>query len=299
MPVGADGVRGVIAALVTPYNEYGGIDTAGVGRLVEHAIAGGVDGLLVCDGIGEGPHLSRGERLFVIEAALEAAAGRVPLWAGTGAVSTEETIALTRDAARAGVDAAAIIAPFYYALPQEALAAHYRELAARGGLPVVVHNAPRFGGNELAPATLAELARTEGIVGAIAGDPDFGRLVETLHLAGDAFPILAGFDSGGYAALEAGARGFVSALASIVPGVVAGIYGDAVAGNDHEGTRRRHQRLVPLARLLERDPGGIAAAKEALSLLGLPGGVPRRPLPQPLDRDREAVRAALAALGLL
>src|SRR5690348_794955 len=76
----------VIAALVTPYNAYGGIDTDGVGRLVERAIAGGVGGILVNGAIGEAAHLSRGERLFVIEAALEAATGRVPLWAGTGAV---------------------------------------------------------------------------------------------------------------------------------------------------------------------------------------------------------------------
>ncbi len=144
MPLDTAGVRGVIAALATPYNDYGGVDAEGVGRLVEHAVEGGVHGVLVAGGAGESVFLSRGERLLVTEAAVEAAAGRAPVYAGTGAASTEETLALTRDAAGAGADAAVIVAPFYFfGLPQDALAAHYEQIARRGRLPLVVYNDPR------------------------------------------------------------------------------------------------------------------------------------------------------------
>src|SRR4051812_50055776 len=121
-------IGGVIAALVTPYSSYGGIDTDGVGRLVDNAAAGGVQGVLVNAPVGEGPHLSRGERIFVFEAAVEAAEGRVPVYAATGAVSTEETLALTWDAGKAGGAAAVGGAPFFFSPPQAAPLGNYRHL---------------------------------------------------------------------------------------------------------------------------------------------------------------------------
>ena len=287
---------GVIAALATPYTRHGGIDAEGVGRLVAHVIGGGVQGVLVNGAVGEAPHLSRGERLLVLLAALDAANGRVPVYVGTGAASTEETLALTQDAAGAGAAAAVVVAPFAFRLPQEALAWHYRTVARRGRLPVIVDNAPGFSRNNLAPATLADLAQAPGIVALIQRNHDLGELAETVRLVGERLPVLAGRDSQGYPALCAGARGVVSAVAGIAPRVVADLWAAFTAG-DQASARALHWRTLPLSLLLESDDF-IASAKAALDELELPGGAPRRPLAPLAAAGRKAVRAAVQDLEM-
>ena len=287
---------GVIAALVTPYNGYGGIDTDGVGRLVEHAIAGGVQGVLVNSPVGEGPHLSRGERIFVFEAAVEAAAGRVPVYAATGAVSTEETLALTWDAGKADVSAAFVATPFYYPLPQAALLAHYRYLARRARLPLVPVSDPAAIGNALAAATLTELATIEGIAGVALADGDITLVSETLAAVGARCPVLVARDGALLEGLAAGVGGAVSALAGLLPGEVV-----ARAREVREGDRRtveaRWARLRPLVGLIDDPATGVAACKAAATALGLPGGVPRSPLPGANPGLSEAIGEALVLVG--
>jgi 4-hydroxy-tetrahydrodipicolinate synthase len=290
-------VRGIIAALVTPYNGYGGIDTDGVGQLVERAIGGGVDGILVNSPLGEAPHLSRGERIFVFEAAIEAAAGRVPLYAGTGAVGAEETLALTWDAAKAGIAAAFIAAPFYYRLSQEALIAHYREIARRGRLPLVVHNAPTVLGNSLSPASLAELATVDGVSTIAQGESDMGQLAETVRLIGERLPILAARDSVAYPALCAGAVGLISAIAGVLPRPVVDLHAAFMAG-EHSAARALWLELQGITRFLDQPEEAVAACKAALTILGYAGGEPRRPLPGLSEAQQETLRSAIASLTI-
>lgn len=281
-------MRGVIAVLITPYNRYGGIDTDGVGRLVERAITGGVAGVLVNAPIGEAPHLSRGERLFVIEAAREAA-GRVPLYAGTGASGSEETLALTWDAGNAGVTAAFVVAPAYYPLPQEALLAHYREIARRGRLPIVPHNAPTRLGNNLAPATLAALAGEPGIAAIAQETADGTRLGETRRLIGERGIVLAGDATAGG---EMGATGLVSILAGVMPRAVV-----ATHAADPATAQALWAALHPLQALLLDEGRAVARCKATLSLLGFPGGEPRAPLPGASAEERAVLADLLATIG--
>lgn len=280
-------MRGVIAALITPYNGYGGIDTDGVGRLTERAIAGGVAGLLVNAPIGEAPHLSRGERLFVIEAAREVAAGRVPLYAGTGAAGGEETLALTWDAGDAGVAAAFVVAPAYYPLSQEALLAHYRAIVRRGRLPIVPHNAPTRLGNELTPATLAALAEEPELAALVQDGRDSTTLAETRSLVAGRAAVLAG--DANAADLREGA-GLVSALAGILPHAT-------VAALRAAADSALWAALRPLRVLLADEGRAVAVAKAALTILGLPGGTPRAPLPGLSVAEHEALAALLDTLA--
>ncbi|HEX5503996.1 MAG TPA: dihydrodipicolinate synthase family protein [Thermomicrobiales bacterium] len=290
-------MRGVVAALVTPLRPGGGIDVAGVERLVERAVAGGVHAILTAGEPGEYMHLSRGERLLVARVAIAAACGRVPVYAGVGAASTEEAIALARDAAGAGVAAAALAMPPYFALPQDALARHVAEVAAGGGLPLLVVNEPRGAGGDLHPATLARLAGLEGVAALVQADPDIARLAATIRLVGDR-PVLAGRDAQGYAALRAGARGVVSAAAGVLPRRVVAIH-DAVLAGDDARAAALHAEILPFFRLLGAAPGIAAPAKAALALLGLPGGPVRRPLPDLTGEEMRDLRAALAGLGMV
>lgn len=289
-------IGGVIAALVTPYSSYGGIDTDGVGRLVDNAIAGGVQGVLVNSPVGEGPHLSRGERIFVFEAAVAAAEGRVPVYAATGAVSTEETLALTWDAGKAGVAAAFIAPPFYYSLPQAALIDHYRYLARRGRLPLVPVSDPAAVGNALDAATLAELAAIEGIVGVALADGDIALLHSGLVAVGERGPVLVMHDGLLPGAWEAGVGGVVSALAGLLPGEVVA-FARQVREGDLARAQARWARLRPLVGLLDDPATSVAACKATATALGLPGGVPRSPLPGASEALVDSVGEALAGVG--
>lgn len=289
-------VRGVVAALVTPLRPGGGIDVAGVERLVEHAIAGGARAILTAGEPGEYMHLSRGERLLVARTAVAAARGRVPVYAGTSAASTEEAIALAQDAAGAGAGAAALAMPPYFALPQDALARHVAHVAAAGGLPLLVVNEPRGAGGALRPATLAQLATLDGVAALVEADPDLAQLVETVGLAGDRRPVLAGRDTQGCAALRAGARGVVSAAAGVLPRHVVALH-DACLADAAARAAALHDQLLPFFRRLEAAPGPAAPAKAALQILGLPAGPVRGPLPDLTDDERRDLQAALAGLG--
>jgi dihydrodipicolinate synthase/N-acetylneuraminate lyase len=242
-------VRGVIAALITPYNGYGGIDTDGVGQLAERAIAGGVDALLVNAPIGEAPHLSRGERLFVIEAAREAAAGRVPL-------------------------------------TREALIAHYHAIVRRGRLPIVPHNAPTRLGNALSPATLATLATATAIAAIVQDGRDPVAFAEASDLIAGDVTVLAGDAN----AIDlAGVAGLVSALAGILPGATVAAYRPADAA--------QWALLGPLRALLADEGRAVATAKAALTILGLPGGLPRAPMPGLTAAEHAALVALLDTLA--
>lgn len=290
--------RGVIAALVTPLTSRRGIDLAGVGRLVEHAIAGGVHGVAVNTDAGESALLSRGERLMVARAAVEATGGRAPVYAGVAAPSTDEAIGLTLDAATAGASAVIVAVPHYFRLPQGSLVAHYRDIATYADLPLLVHNAPAHATNRLAPDSLAHLASDGVIAGVVERDADLGLLATTLlPVAGD-FALFAGLDGEPYSALSAGARGILSPVAGVAPHHVVAIY-DAYRAGDHGRAEASQRQVDALAGALAHESGPAAPCKEALALLGLPAGPVRRPLPDLIARERDAIRAALTELGLL
>jgi len=290
--------RGVIAALVTPLTPRRGIDLAGVCRLVEHTITGGVHGVAVDTDAGEAALLSRGERLMVARAAVEAAGGQAPVYAGVAAPSTDEAIGLTLDAATAGASAVIVAVPHYFLLPQASLVAHYRDIATYADLPLLVDNAPAHATNQLAPDSLARLAADGVIAGVVEREADLGLLATTLlPIAGD-FALFAGLDGQLYSALSAGARGVLSPAAGVAPHQVVAIY-DAYRAGDTGRAEASQRQVDALAGALAHESGPAAPCKEALALLGLPAGPVRRPLPDLTARERAAIRAALTELGLL
>ena len=290
--------RGVVAALVTPLTPRRGIDLAGVARLVEHAIAGGVHGVAVNTDAGEAALLSRGERLMAARAAVEAAGGRAPVYAGVAAASTDEAIGLTLDAATAGASAVVVAVPHYFHLPQASLVAHYRDIATYADLPLLAHNAPVHATNRLAPDSLARLTSDGVIAGVVERVADLGRLATTLLPVADDFALFAGLDGELYSALSVGARGILSPVAGVAPRQVVAIY-DAYRAGDHGRAEASQRQVDALAGALAHESGLAAPCKEALALLGLPAGPVRRPLPDLAARERDAIRAALTQLGLL
>lgn len=298
--MGPTDLRGVIPAIPTPFTADGrSVDEEALRRVTRHVLDGGVHGIMTTGGTGEFPHLSRDERGQVQRVVAEETAGAVPIYAGTAACATWEAIALMEDAAAGGADAAILTPPFYFGIPDDMLARHFEDVAGAGVLPVVVYNNPLYTGNALSPALIAALMEVDGVIGLKQSEDDLGQLVEALRLA-DATgrSLCTGIDSQFYPALCIGARGIFSTAAAIVPGEIVRVYDRQQAG-DHAGALEQHERLQPLNRFLEYDPGYVSPAKEALTMMGISCGPVRRPLPDFPESERAALREALMALGAL
>ncbi len=296
MSFGRKELRGVIAAIVTPFDASDGVDEQAARRVARHVIEGGVDGIMTAGGTGEFPHLSREERRLITRLAVEEAAGRVPVIAGTAACSTREAMELTADAAQAGATAAILTPPYYFHLPGKALFDYFAAVARESPIPIVVYNNPLYTGNDLSPPLLSEMAQIEGIIGLKQSNADLGQLVEVIRRAGERFSVLTGIDSQFYAALCVGARGIFSTAACVIPREMANIY-DAFRSADHPRALREHQRVQALNRYFEYDPGYVAPCKEALEQIGISAGRVRRPLPDVTGEERAGIRHALRELG--
>jgi len=160
------GYRGIWPALVTPLNEDGTVNAAVTEGLVSALVAAGISGLYVCGSTGEGVLLSMAQRREMAEVAIAAANGRVPVMVHVGAINTEQAVDLAQHANLAGADAIAAVPPFYFGYAHEALRTHYAAIAeAAGGVPFYVYYIPRYTGNEMTPAQLAELCRMPGVAG--------------------------------------------------------------------------------------------------------------------------------------
>jgi 4-hydroxy-tetrahydrodipicolinate synthase len=291
-------LKGVIAAIATPFNEQGKIDVSGLRRLTRYVVEGGVHGIMTTGGTGEFPHLMREEKKLVTKTVVETVKGRIPIIAGTAACSTMEAILLSRDAKEAGADAVILTPPYYFKLPDESLFGHFKEVAQKAGLPVVVYNNPLYTGNDLNPELISRISRVKGIIGLKQSNSDLGQLVEVIRTARKGFSINTGIDSQFYPALCTGGKGVFSTAACVVPTMMAEIY-DAFSQGDHSKAFRVHMRLQILNRFLEYDPGYVAPCKEALKMMGLPGGPVRGPLPSLTPSQRADLKEALRTLELI
>ena len=291
-------IKGVIAAIVTPFDENGQISSSAIETITEYLVSNGVHAIMTTGGTGEFPHLLRDERKFVTSLVVEQVNGRVPVIAGTAACSTQETLLLMDDAAEVGAAAAIVVAPYYFKLPVDSLYRYYMELADKGSLPVILYNNPLYTGNNLSPETMARLADHDRIIGVKQSNDNMGELVELVRLAGHKIAVTTGIDSQFYPALCIGATGIFSTAASVIPKQMVEVY-DLFLQGKREEALKLHMRLQLLNRFLEYDPGYVAPAKEALAMLGYPAGPVRRPLPDLTAEERRGVRDALVELGLL
>jgi dihydrodipicolinate synthase/N-acetylneuraminate lyase len=197
-----------------------------------------------------------------------------------------------------GADAVILTPPYYFMLPDESLFTHFKEIAQNAGLPVVVYNNPLYTGNNLSPEILTQISNVDGIIGMKQSNADLGQLVEVIRTAKRGFAVLTGIDSQFYPALCVGGKGIFSTAACVVPKMMVEIY-EAFQKGDHEEALAQHMRLQILNRFLEYDPGYVAPCKEALRMMGLPGGPVRSPLPSLTPAQKKDLMVALKELDLI
>jgi len=291
--------HGMIPPLATPLHADGSLNLDGVPALVEHVLSGGVHGLFAPGSQGEAFALSADERAAVLDAVLAAVNGRVPVIAGTGAITTRDAIALTQSAERAGADAAAIVTPYYITPSQDELYAYYADIAAAVSIPILGYSNPsRTGGVRIEPETLARLAEDiPHFIGVKDSSGDLSTAATIIRLCPPGFRVFVGRDTLIYAALCHGAAGAVGLSMNIAPDWAVAVY-EAFLSGDHARARAFQERIAVLREGLPAFGTYPAPVKEALNLMGLPAGPPRRPV-LPLDEARrEALRAFLRGAGI-
>ena len=287
--------HGSIVALVTPFRN-GELDERAFQSLVAWHLDEGTQGFVPVGTTGESPTLSHPEHQRVIELCIEAAAGRVPVIAGTGSNSTEEAISLTRHAKRAGADAALVVTPYYNKPTQDGLYAHYRAIHDAVDLPLIIYNIPGRSVVDMTPETMGRLAKLPNIVGVKDSSADIVRPLLTHVACGAGFCQLSGEDANILAFLAHGGHGCISVTANVAPRLCAQLHRAWQAGRSEEALSV-HRRLLPLHRALfcETSP---APVKYALSRLGRTSPEVRLPLVPLSERGGAEVDAALVAVGL-
>jgi 4-hydroxy-tetrahydrodipicolinate synthase len=245
----------VVVALVTPFRDDGTVDLEALAEHVEFLVSSGVDALMPCGTTGEGPLLDDDETSTVISAVVERADGRASVLAHVGRASTASTVALARRAIANGADAVSAVVPYYYALSDGQVAAHYRALlAATGDVPALAYTIPERAGNNLSPDVAAALA-DEGLAGVKDSTKSFERHREYLALARPGFAVYMGSDGMVLDALRAGAAGCVSALANVRPDLLVSLRDAVAAGRDDEAFAL--QAELSSLRQETRGPAGV------------------------------------------
>ncbi len=289
-------LTGSLVALVTPMFEDGSLDLEGLRHLIDWHVEQGSDALVIVGTTGESPTVSPEEHCLLIKTAVEHAAGRIPVVAGTGANSTAEAIELSRCAKQAGAVAGLSVAPYYNKPTQEGLYRHFRAIAEAVDLPMILYNVPGRTASDIANETVLRLAQVPGIVGIKDATGNIERGSDLIRRAPADFAVYSGDDASALALLLLGGKGVISVTANVAPGPMHEMCSAALAG-DLMRARAINFRLLPLHQKLFVEANPIPV-KWALTEMGRirPGiRLPLTPLSEP---HHAALRAALAEAGI-
>jgi len=290
-------VKGIIPAMVTPLDQDEKLDESGIREVINYLIDSGVHGIFVCGSQGESYALSEDERKRVVEIAVDEVNGRVPVYAGTGAVTTKATIELSRYAMDAGADAVTVVTPYFIRPSQDELYMHYKRVAESVDIPVMIYNNPGRTNVNLEAETVKRLAEIDNIVGIKDSSGDLTLTAQYIMECPDDFAVLAGRDSLILATLLYGGKGAVAATANVAPRLVVGIYENFIKG-DLEKARELQFKLLPLRLAFSLGTFPVVV-KEAMNLLGKPSGPAKGPVSSLPEEKRAKLKSLLEELDLL
>ena len=285
-------IRGIIPPIITPMDDEEAVNEKELANQVNRLIESGVHGIFALGTNGEGYILSEEEKERVLSVVIETAAERVPVYAGTGCVSTKDTIRMSKKAQALGADVLSVITPWFAAASQEELYIHYRQVAEAVDIPIVLYNIPARTGNALAPATVARLADIDNIAGVKDSSGNFDNMLQYIELTrGKKFCVLSGNDSLILWNLLAGGAGGIAGCANVFPENMAAIYENFIAGN-LDAARKAQDNIRPFRNTF-RYGNPNTVVKTAVELLGYPVGKCRSPFHQIPREGVEAIKQVL------
>ena len=289
--------RGTFTVLVTPFTADGSaVDGSALRRLENWQIAEGIHGLIPLGSTGEFLSLTRAERQEVVEICVSEAAGRVPVYIGTGAEATFDAVELSREAEAMGADGVMIIPPFYSSPTEDELFEHYRRIGEAISIPIMVYNNPATANVDLIPQTVARLSRIDAVRSIKESTLEVTRVRDIIDLCGDRIDVFAGIL--GYESFWLGAVGWVAVCSNLMPKESARLFELVDRDCDKAAALALYRRILPVVRWVG-GPRYVSASKAGLAMMGLPVGDPRAPrLPLPADQKSE-LRETLASLDLI
>jgi len=292
-------LHGILAAVPTPFTaDAGSIDEAALQELADRLIGAGVHGFVTTGTTGEFPTLTPQEYRRVIEAYVQAAAGRVPVVAGVGALSTRDAVDLAQHSERVGADAVMLLPPFYGGVDLTTLTAFLTAVAESISIPIVYYNIPSATGTRLTAREIADLADIPGIEYLKDTSGDMVAVTELLTAHADRITAFNGWDTLTFAGIAAGAKGSVWGAAGVVPELAVQLWDTLAVKGDLHAAREQWKHLWAISDFLE-SVDYVAGIKAGLELVGHPAGPARAPI-QPLPaQERERFARILADAGQL
>ncbi|MEW6571568.1 MAG: 4-hydroxy-tetrahydrodipicolinate synthase [Nitrospirota bacterium] len=288
--------KGSIVAIVTPFKR-GKVDEKALGDLVEWHISEGTNAIVPCGTTGESATLDYKEHYRVIDFVVKTVNKRVPVIAGTGANSTDETIEITQHAKKSGADAVLLVAPYYNKPTQEGLYRHYKTVSEKVDIPIVLYNVPGRTAVNILPTTVARLAEIKSIVAIKEATGDMKQVSEIIRLCGDRITVISGDDFTTLTLLALGGKGVISVSANVMPKEVSKMCSSWLNGK-YDEARKLHYKLEPLnaAMFIETNPIPV---KTALAMMGKIREEFRLPLCEMAPANREKLKKVLEDMKLI
>jgi 4-hydroxy-tetrahydrodipicolinate synthase len=291
-------LKGMIAAQPTPFKADESIDFEGVSTLLEHLIKAKMSAVLIGGSTGEYSLMSVDERKALISHACKVAGGRIDLIAGASTSRPDSTKDLIKHAKEAGADFALVIPPYYLQTSEQGIIDYYKEVAEDAGIGIVIYHYPAATCVTLSPELILELSKIENVV-SIKDTDDMEHTSKLINLFkdNDDFTVINGSEHIIMGVLSAGGDGTMGIVHNLVPEMMMEIY-NSFQANDVVRAREINYKLLSIYSLMEEEPYP-GPVKAALEMLGLPGGIPRRPIVPPSEGMKAKLREELKKLGLL
>jgi 4-hydroxy-tetrahydrodipicolinate synthase len=285
--------EGIYVPNITPFNREGEVIYDSLGELVEYWINEGITGIVANASTGEGPYLSREEKIKVIQYVKDIAGNRLKVYAGTGSMSTWETIELTKDAKDAGAEAALITTPFFFKPSDSEIVQFFTDVIDKTDFPVILYNVPKFTGYSINPKVVLKISEEcSGLVAIKDSSGNPGTMAEVIRLCGNKINCLSGSADMMLPTLMLGGKGAIVAVGNIIPKDCVELYNSYRKGDGMSAGIYQHTASM-VNKILVIELPQIASIKAALNMRGFNTGVPRKPLTELPDNLKEVIKNTL------
>ena len=290
--------KGAGVAIVTPFKDNLEVDYDQLEKLIDYQIDNGTDSIVICGTTGESSTMSHDEHIEVIRACAAHVNKRVPVVAGTGSNCTDEAIYLTKEAQKAGADAALVVTPYYNKATQKGLAEYYKTIAASVDIPLIMYNVPGRTGCNIAPATAAQIVKeAENVVAMKEASGNISQVAELMNRTNGDIDLYSGNDDQIVPVMSLGGIGVISVLSNVAPKDTHDICAKYLAG-DVKGSLELQMKYLDLCKALFCEVNPIPV-KKAVELMGMCNGLVRRPLTEMEEENALKLAAEMKKLGII
>ena len=288
--------EGCGTAIATPFTKDG-VNFEEFGKIIEFQIQNNIDAIIVCGTTGESATMSTEEKKEIIKYAIKKVAKRTKVVVGTGSNNTKSAIEMSKYAEEVGADGILVVTPYYNKTTQKGLISHYKEIAEAVNLPIIMYNVPSRTGVNILPKTCLELSKIKNIVAIKEASGDISQVAKIVNLCKEDLTIYSGNDDQIIPVLSLGGKGVISVLSNIMPKYTHNMTKKYLEG-DLEEARKMQLEVSDLIEALFTEVNPIPV-KYALNLMGYKFGIPRLPLIELTDENKENIKEIMKKHNLI